>query len=84
MPLIGDQQDEDRIQIADLVVSKMNQAVPHTSSSSAVRAMAGQPAQVLEPETLNNPNSNLPPPFAICYIILSTHSIVQNNRRHQN
>lgn len=68
MPLIGDQQDEDRIQIAELVVSKMNQAVPHTSSSSAVRAMAGQPAQVLEPQALNNPNSNVSPSFAICYM----------------
>uniref|UniRef100_A0A3B3C3Q2 Synapsin-1 n=1 Tax=Oryzias melastigma TaxID=30732 RepID=A0A3B3C3Q2_ORYME len=47
MPLIGDQQDEDRVQIADLVLSKMNQTVPRTSSSSAVRGSAGQQTQVL-------------------------------------
>lgn len=55
MPLIGDQQDDDRVQIAELVLSKMNQAVPRTSSSSAVRAAAGQPAQVLRPQTLYTP-----------------------------
>lgn len=51
MPLIGDQQDEDRIQIADLVISTMNQTVPRTPSSSTVRSTAGQPAQVLKPHT---------------------------------
>ncbi|XP_041854534.1 synapsin-1 isoform X1 [Melanotaenia boesemani] len=45
MPLIGDQQEEDRVQIAELVVSMMNQNVPRTPSSSTVRATAGQLAQ---------------------------------------
>ncbi|XP_076586016.1 synapsin-1 isoform X2 [Chaetodon auriga] len=56
MPLIGDQQDEDRIQIADLVISKMNQTVPQTSSSSTVRAAAGQPAQkAVSPQPVSQP-----------------------------
>ncbi|XP_029366757.1 synapsin-1 isoform X2 [Echeneis naucrates] len=46
MPLIGDQQDEDRVQIADLVVSQMNQTILRTSSSSTVRSTAGQPKAI--------------------------------------
>uniref|UniRef100_A0A3P9AEI5 Synapsin-1 n=1 Tax=Esox lucius TaxID=8010 RepID=A0A3P9AEI5_ESOLU len=42
MPLIGDQQDEDRAQIADLVISKMNQTVPRTTNPSPVRYPAAQ------------------------------------------
>uniref|UniRef100_A0A4W5LWD2 Synapsin-1 n=1 Tax=Hucho hucho TaxID=62062 RepID=A0A4W5LWD2_9TELE len=51
MPLIGDQQDEDRAQIADLVISKMNQTVPHTASPSPVHPTAIQrpPGQVQKP-----------------------------------
>ncbi|XP_028270803.1 synapsin-1 isoform X2 [Parambassis ranga] len=56
MPLIGDQQDEDRVQIADLVVYKINQTVPQTSSSSHVRATAGQPAQkAVSPQPVSQP-----------------------------
>ncbi|XP_023856972.1 synapsin-1-like isoform X1 [Salvelinus sp. IW2-2015] len=49
MPLIGDQQDEDRAQIADLVISKMNQTVPRTASPSPVRPTAAQKAASSQP-----------------------------------
>uniref|UniRef100_A0A8C4IUQ7 Synapsin-1 n=1 Tax=Dicentrarchus labrax TaxID=13489 RepID=A0A8C4IUQ7_DICLA len=56
MPLIGDQQDEDRIQIAELVISRMNQTVPLTTSSSTVRATAGQPTQkAVSPQPVSQP-----------------------------
>ncbi|KAF7199862.1 synapsin-1 isoform X2 [Nothobranchius furzeri] len=56
MPLIGDQQEEDRVQIAELVISKMNQTVPRTLSSSTVRASAGQPAQrAVSPQPVSQP-----------------------------
>uniref|UniRef100_A0A3B5ASA4 Synapsin-1 n=1 Tax=Stegastes partitus TaxID=144197 RepID=A0A3B5ASA4_9TELE len=53
MPLIGDQQDEDRVQIAELVISQMNETVPRTSSSSTVRATGGQPA--VSPQPVSQP-----------------------------
>uniref|UniRef100_A0A3P9K1F8 Synapsin-1 n=1 Tax=Oryzias latipes TaxID=8090 RepID=A0A3P9K1F8_ORYLA len=56
MPLIGDQQDEDRVQIADLVLSRMNQTVPRTPSSSAVRTSAGQQTQkAVSPQPVSQP-----------------------------
>lgn len=54
MPLIGDQQDDDRVQIADLVVSRMNQTLPRISSSPTVRSTSGQPAQVLQPHMITS------------------------------
>ncbi|XP_069555783.1 synapsin-1 isoform X2 [Brachyistius frenatus] len=56
MPLIGDQQDEDRVQIAELLISKISLSVPCTSSPSTVRAAAGQPAQkAVSPQPVSQP-----------------------------
>ncbi|KAL7828571.1 hypothetical protein SRHO_G00322050 [Serrasalmus rhombeus] len=54
MPLIGDQQEEDRALIADLVVSKMNQTVPHTSAPSPVLCQASAP-KVVSPQPVTQP-----------------------------
>ena len=54
VPLIGDQQDEDRVHIAELVVTRMNQTVPRSASPSAVRSAAGQPPQVLRPRSVSD------------------------------
>lgn len=60
MPLIGDQQDEDRVQIAELVISRMNQVVPRTSSSSTAgqqRAVSPQPvSQPKVPQAQQRPS----------------------------
>lgn len=45
MPLIGDQQDEDRTQIADLVISKLNQFVPRSASARSVSPQPGSQSQ---------------------------------------
>uniref|UniRef100_A0A8C6WZJ9 Synapsin-1 n=1 Tax=Neogobius melanostomus TaxID=47308 RepID=A0A8C6WZJ9_9GOBI len=66
MPLIGDQQDEDRIQIADLVVSKMNESVPRSTSASGAQQKApGQqragPATTQQPRPATQGQGGRPP-----------------------
>lgn len=55
MPLIGDQQDEDRVHIADLVVSKMNQSVPRSSSARAVSPQPASQSQRPSPQGGQSP-----------------------------
>lgn len=45
MPLIGDQQEEDRAQIAELVISKLNQFVPRSASARSVSPQPGSQSQ---------------------------------------
>ncbi|KAJ8333368.1 hypothetical protein SKAU_G00422640 [Synaphobranchus kaupii] len=54
MPLIGDDQEEDRQLIADLVVSKLNQRAARAPARPAVRPMTAQPQQTLPPKELHN------------------------------
>uniref|UniRef100_A0A3B3DIS3 Synapsin-1 n=1 Tax=Oryzias melastigma TaxID=30732 RepID=A0A3B3DIS3_ORYME len=61
MPLIGDQQDEDRVQIADLVLSKMNQTVPRQKPhppTHPIPSCFGRERQAVEATTFH-PSMNL-------------------------
>ncbi|XP_035239144.1 synapsin-1 isoform X1 [Anguilla anguilla] len=64
MPLIGDQQDEDRALIADVVLSKMNHTVPRTPVRSPQRPTAGLQAQPAVPPQPIQPQASNPVPPA--------------------
>ncbi|KAG5839029.1 hypothetical protein ANANG_G00230010 [Anguilla anguilla] len=54
MPLIGDNQEEDRQLIADLVMSKMNQRAARAPARPPVRPTTVQPQQAIPPKELHN------------------------------
>ncbi|KAG9337484.1 hypothetical protein JZ751_028675 [Albula glossodonta] len=61
MPLIGDQQDEDRALIADLVISKMNQTVPRTPQAVSPQPIHPQ-ERLPQAPSQGPPAQQRPPP----------------------
>ncbi|XP_031426747.1 synapsin-1 isoform X1 [Clupea harengus] len=72
MPLIGDQQEEDRTLIVDLVIAKMNQTVPHSAQPSPVRSQPPLVQKAVSPQSTSQqqvpqaqqrpPTQGAPPP----------------------
>ncbi|XP_062399526.1 synapsin-1 [Sardina pilchardus] len=70
LPLIGDQQEEDRTLIADVVISRMNQTVPHSSNPSPVRSQppvqkAASPQSTSPQGQQRPPTQGAPPPSSV-------------------
>lgn len=57
LPLIGDQQEEDRVQIAEVVVAKMNATIPRSTNASPVRS---QPSMQKSPSSQTTSQQRAP------------------------
>ncbi|XP_076125828.1 synapsin-1 isoform X2 [Alosa pseudoharengus] len=59
LPLIGDQQEEDRTLIAEVVIARMNQTVPRSANPSPVRSQVGT---AVSPQSTSPQGQQRPPP----------------------